>query len=207
MPYRGHVAREAHWTKHSAGYVEIWLTSSDHGLPPSCWSLSQGWSRSTSCVNRTVEWLSPTWPPPPPPRQWHQGWCPSSISPPSSPLHDLYCGNICFHLCLHPTLLREEGTTWTDETLSTPTLSWMAVNPKMAAWTTHWSKGLKDRRRWPEGGGGEWEPIKISWGNLAYIPKLIRCLSLLTRPRQHSYRQAIGPRIRARNHSRNMKRC
>jgi hypothetical protein len=37
---------------------------------------------------------------------------------------------------------------------------------------------MKDRRRRPE--GGKWEPIKIPQGNLAYIPKLTRRVSLLT---------------------------
>jgi hypothetical protein len=49
------------------------------------------------------------------------------------------------------------------------------------------------------GGGGEWEPIKISCGNSAYIPKSTRCPSLLTRPRLHSHRKAIGPWNRSRN--------
>jgi hypothetical protein len=40
---------------------------------------------------------------------------------------------------------------------------------------------LKDRRRRP---GGECELIKIPQGNLAYIPKLTRHPSLLTRPRR-----------------------
>jgi hypothetical protein len=43
-------------------------------------------------------------------------------------------------------------------------------------------------------GGGEWEPIKIPQGNLAYITKSIRRPALLTRPRLHSYSQAIGLR-------------
>jgi hypothetical protein len=55
--------------------------------------------------------------------------------------------------------------------------------------------------------GGEWESIKIPEGNSAYIPKLTLCPSLLTRPRLHNYREAIGPQNRVRNHSRNMKQC
>jgi hypothetical protein len=35
---------------------------------------------------------------------------------------------------------------------------------------------MKDRRRWPEG-GGEWEAIKIPRRNLAYIPESTRCPS------------------------------
>jgi hypothetical protein len=64
---------------------------------------------------------------------------------------------------------------------------------------------MKDRRRRPE--GGEWEPIKIPYWNLAYILKLTRCSSLLRRLRPHSCRQAIGLRNRARNHSENTERC
>jgi hypothetical protein len=64
---------------------------------------------------------------------------------------------------------------------------------------------LKDRRRRPE--GGEWEPIKIPRGNLAYIPKSTRIPSLLTRPRPSSYRRAIGLRNRTKNCSENMKQC
>jgi hypothetical protein len=45
---------------------------------------------------------------------------------------------------------------------------------------------LKDWRKQPE--GREWEPIKIPHRNLAYIPKLIRRPSLLTRSRPASYR-------------------
>jgi hypothetical protein len=56
---------------------------------------------------------------------------------------------------------------------------------------------VKDRRWRPE--GGEWEPIKIPHRNLAYIPKSTRTLSLLTRSRPSSYRQAIGLRSWARN--------
>jgi hypothetical protein len=40
---------------------------------------------------------------------------------------------------------------------------------------------LKDRGRRPD--KGEWEPIKISQENSAYIPKLTKRVSLLTRPR------------------------
>jgi hypothetical protein len=46
------------------------------------------------------------------------------------------------------------------------------------------------------GGGGEWEPIKIPRGNSTYIPKSIRCRSLLTRPKPHNYRKTIGHRNR-----------
>jgi hypothetical protein len=51
---------------------------------------------------------------------------------------------------------------------------------------------VKDQRRRPE--GGEWESIKIPWGNSGYVPKLTQRPSLLTRPRPHSYRETIGPR-------------
>jgi hypothetical protein len=64
---------------------------------------------------------------------------------------------------------------------------------------------LKDRRRRPE--GGEWKPIKIPRRNLAYIPKMTRRPSLPTRPRPPSYRSAIDPRNRARNHSGNTEQC
>jgi hypothetical protein len=57
------------------------------------------------------------------------------------------------------------------------------------------------------GGGGEWEPIKISRRNLAYVPKTIRNPSLLTRPRPPSYRQAIDLRNRARNCNESTERC
>jgi hypothetical protein len=57
---------------------------------------------------------------------------------------------------------------------------------------------LKDRRRWTE--ESECEPIKIPWGNLAYIPKWTRRSSLLTRSRPYNYRKAIGPRNQIRNH-------
>jgi hypothetical protein len=50
----------------------------------------------------------------------------------------------------------------------------------------------KDRRRRPE--GGEWESIKISRGNLAYVQKQNQRSSLLTRPMPDSYRKASGPR-------------
>jgi hypothetical protein len=46
--------------------------------------------------------------------------------------------------------------------------------------------------------GGEWEPIKISHQNLSYIPKSTRHVSLLARPRPHSYRKTIGPRNHVR---------
>jgi hypothetical protein len=48
-------------------------------------------------------------------------------------------------------------------------------------------------------GGGAWEPIKIPYRNLAFIPKLTRRLSLLTRSIPPSYRQAIDPRNQVRN--------
>jgi hypothetical protein len=57
---------------------------------------------------------------------------------------------------------------------------------------------VKDRRKRPEGGGGEWEPIKIPQENLAYVPKLTRHASLLARPKPHSYQRAIGPQNRVR---------
>jgi hypothetical protein len=65
---------------------------------------------------------------------------------------------------------------------------------------------MKDRRRRPEG-RGEWEPIKIPYRNLVYIPKLTRSPSLLTQPRLPSYRQAINPRNRVRNHNGNTTQC
>jgi hypothetical protein len=46
---------------------------------------------------------------------------------------------------------------------------------------------MKDQRGRPEG-GGEWEPIKISRKNLAYILESTRDPSLLTRLRPPSYR-------------------
>jgi hypothetical protein len=55
--------------------------------------------------------------------------------------------------------------------------------------------------------GGEWEPIKLSLWNLAYIPKSTRTLSLLTRSKPSSYRQAIGLRSRARNCNESTDRC
>jgi hypothetical protein len=66
---------------------------------------------------------------------------------------------------------------------------------------------LKERRRRPEEGGDEWEPIKILHRNLAYILKMTRRTSLLTQPKPPSYRSAIGPRNRARNRSENTERC
>jgi hypothetical protein len=48
------------------------------------------------------------------------------------------------------------------------------------------------------GGGGEWEPIKILYENLAYVPNLTQRASLLPRSRSHSYRQSIGPWNRVR---------
>jgi hypothetical protein len=63
-----------------------------------------------------------------------------------------------------------------------------------------WRTGEGDQR------GGEWETIKILQRNLAYITK-IWCPDLLTRPRQHSYRKAIDPRNRVRNHSGNTNWC
>jgi hypothetical protein len=64
---------------------------------------------------------------------------------------------------------------------------------------------VKDWRRQPE--GGECESIKISLGNLAYIPKSTRSLYLLTRSRPLSYKQAISLRNRARDRSRNTEWC
>jgi hypothetical protein len=64
---------------------------------------------------------------------------------------------------------------------------------------------LKDRRRRPE--GGEWEPIKISHGNLTYVPNRIRRPSLLTRSRPHIYSKAIDHRNQVRNCNRNTNRC
>jgi hypothetical protein len=49
-------------------------------------------------------------------------------------------------------------------------------------------------------GGVEWEPIKIPYWNLTYIPKSIRHPSLLTQPKPHSHRKSIGPQNRVRNH-------
>jgi hypothetical protein len=56
------------------------------------------------------------------------------------------------------------------------------------------------------GGGGEWEPIKIPGGNLAYILKSTQYPSLLTRPRPHRYSKAVDPQNRVRNHSGNTNR-
>jgi hypothetical protein len=42
-------------------------------------------------------------------------------------------------------------------------------------------------KKMTRGGGDEWETIKISRGNLAYAPKLIRCTSFLARSGQHNY--------------------
>jgi hypothetical protein len=36
----------------------------------------------------------------------------------------------------------------------------------------------------PAGGGDEWEPIKIFYDNLAYVPTLTHCASLLTQSLQ-----------------------
>jgi hypothetical protein len=63
---------------------------------------------------------------------------------------------------------------------------------------------VKDRRWRPE--GGEWEPIKIPHRNLAYVPKLTRNRSLLTRSRPSSYRQAIGLRNWARNYNKDLEK-
>jgi hypothetical protein len=43
------------------------------------------------------------------------------------------------------------------------------------------------------GEGGEWEPIKILYKNLVYVPKQTQHSSLLTRSRPHSYRRTISP--------------
>jgi hypothetical protein len=48
------------------------------------------------------------------------------------------------------------------------------------------------------GGGGEWEPIKISQRNSTYIPNRNRRASLLARGRPHSNIQAISHRNRVR---------
>jgi hypothetical protein len=56
---------------------------------------------------------------------------------------------------------------------------------------------MKDWIRRPE--GDEWEPIKISRRNLAYVPNKSQQTSLLTRSRPHSYSKAIGPQNRVRN--------
>jgi hypothetical protein len=49
------------------------------------------------------------------------------------------------------------------------------------------------------GGGGEWEPIKFSRGNSAYVPNQSQHTSLLTHSRPHSYWEATSPRNRVRN--------
>jgi hypothetical protein len=46
--------------------------------------------------------------------------------------------------------------------------------------------------------GGEWEPIKIPRGNLAYIPKSIWHASLIAQPRPPSYKKVIGPQNQVR---------
>jgi hypothetical protein len=58
---------------------------------------------------------------------------------------------------------------------------------------------LKDRMRRPEGRGGEWEPIKNSRGNLAYVPNQTQRASLLTRSRARSYWKATSPQTWVRN--------
>jgi hypothetical protein len=58
---------------------------------------------------------------------------------------------------------------------------------------TDWSTGEGD-----QGGGGEWEPIKILYENLTYVPNSTRRASLLARPRPHSYRKAIDHQNRIR---------
>jgi hypothetical protein len=80
-------------------------------------------------------------------------------------------------------------------------------NPRNTQPTLMMCNLLKDRRRRPEGGGGEWEQIKIPQGTLAYIPKSTRHTSLLTQPRPHIYSITISLRNRVRNCSRKMKRC
>jgi hypothetical protein len=42
-------------------------------------------------------------------------------------------------------------------------------------------------------------PIKILYQNLRYVPNQTQHTSLLTRPRPHSYREAIDPRNQIRN--------
>jgi hypothetical protein len=54
---------------------------------------------------------------------------------------------------------------------------------------------------------GEWKPIKIHQMNLAYILKLTRRPSLLTRSRSHTYNKTIDLWNRVMNRNRNMKRC
>jgi hypothetical protein len=49
------------------------------------------------------------------------------------------------------------------------------------------------------GWGVEWESIKISWGNLAYVPKLTQRIFLLTRSKSYNYRQATDHRNQLRN--------
>jgi hypothetical protein len=65
---------------------------------------------------------------------------------------------------------------------------------------------VKDRRRWSEG-DAEWELIKISRRNLAYIPNLTRRPSLITRSIPHNYSKTIGLRNWVRDRNRNMKLC
>jgi hypothetical protein len=55
-----------------------------------------------------------------------------------------------------------------------------------------------DKATRPVGGEGEWEAIKISRTNLAYVLKKIQRAFLLTLLRSHSYRKAIGPQNRVR---------
>jgi hypothetical protein len=43
-------------------------------------------------------------------------------------------------------------------------------------------------------GVGEWEPIKIHRWNLAYVPKLTRHTSLLTRPRHVAIDKLLASR-------------
>jgi hypothetical protein len=66
----------------------------------------------------------------------------------------------------------------------------------MCRWDRSYHTILKDQKRRPE--GGEWEPIKILWGNLVYVPKLIWRAFLLTRLRLYSYREVIDPRNQVR---------
>jgi hypothetical protein len=55
------------------------------------------------------------------------------------------------------------------------------------------------------GGGGEWELIKVLYEeNLTYILKSIRHPFLLTRPKPHIYRKAIGTRNQVRSHENTM---
>jgi hypothetical protein len=64
---------------------------------------------------------------------------------------------------------------------------------------------MKDQRWRSEGVNGS--QLKFLTENLAYVLKSTRTLSLLTRSRPPSYRQAIGLQNWARNCNRDTKRC